>query len=846
MPIRLPHRPVCPIQTALFAALAGLCLVVTGVLATQVFLRLDEYGAAARGNIPWRVSRLEVDQLKLIGAIRDLDSPTTADLQDLRRRFGTFYSAAETVRHGASTGAVLDGPDGARWMTQLTDTMDRAAEIVDSGNEAILARREDLLRLVRDASAPIHHLASISIAADARRAETERTALTSKLTQMTGLSLMLLVGLVGLALVLWRLYQLYRGRALLNRRMLNRVTTILDSSQDAVLVMSRDGDVIETNPAAQSLFGLPGDGTDRHDVTQLLKFTSANGAPEPMERAWLWAACAHGPVIHDGLKARTLTGRIFPVEISASRARDLSEDIVVCFIRDISHRVATEARLRTALDRAVSGERAKARFLGMISHEMRTPLNGLMGALDLLSDSGLTSEQARYARIIHSSGQAMLNQITDALDVTQAESGALALEPEVFDLDRLLDDLVQEQSPQAEMRGNRLIRLEGTTPLAAVLGDPHRLRQVLVNLVSNAIKFTQDGEIQIEAARTGPPNAPRDEVEFQISDTGIGIEESEKARIFDDFVRLGATAAGSQGTGLGLGITQRLVKLMQGRMDLESTPGEGSLFWVRIPLPRSGDAKASTTAALPTIEASPPKDVLIVEDNATSRTVLAEMLEQDGHRVCQAENGEAALRAAACRAFHLILMDISMPGLDGLETARRIRDGGGPSAGARIVALTAHYRPEEADDLHDAGIDAVQGKPLRRAALRRLMDDPPMPTNLPRPAGLMDETILSQLRAALPEEALKAVIDGFLDEGGQLLGEPHSLRNASRQDRIRRLHRFSGLAATVGASGLQAALNRAETELKNGDSEVADAALRDLPGLWAATCSELQARHEAP
>ena len=308
---------------------------------------------------------------------------------------------------------------------------------------------------------------------------------------------------------------------------------------------------------------------------------------------------------------------------------------------------------------------------------------------------------------MQSSGQQLLAQINDALDFTQAGSGQLSLNIGSFDLDALLTEAADSQSLQAEANETHLRVMPSGQSLGLVEGDRARVLQVLVNLISNAVKFTRQGEVTIDATRTDPAG---DMVEVQVIDTGLGIAEDDLPRVFDDFVRLDETDGRSQipGTGLGLGIVRELVNVMGGQYGAESIAGDGSLFWVRLPLP-----PATALGTEPEMQAGGPTpdparyalDVLVVEDNSTNRMVLTEMLRKDGHRPQTAVDGETAVKMANAHRFDLILMDIRMPGIDGGEAARQIRAGNGASRRARLAFLTAHIRTGDECLLRTAGAE---------------------------------------------------------------------------------------------------------------------------------------------
>lgn len=838
-------------QLFLLSASALICLIATAVLTVQVFLRIDDYRAAQGDNVQWTVAKLEVEHAKYILAIEHLSPTEPRTLADLRQRFDVLYSRVDTLTNATNYQQALHSPRAREITTELSLRVQQMATIIDGSDSSVYDHRDDLMRQAHALDEVVVQLSAIGIAYDVDRRESQRTLLAGKLTQLIALSLVLLATLLALLALFWQLYTRYRRRAFQNRTTLNRLATIINTSQDAILVVCPTGEIIEGNRVADTIFGLPRGDKPRAEITDILFKREDGGAMTPVTADTLFASCADRPNLCTKLSARDKTGRTFPIELSANMAARSGDNVCICFLRDISQRIATEAEMRSARDKALAGERAKARFLGMISHEMRTPLNGILGALDLLDDTELTDEQARYTQIMQSSGQLVLNQINDALNITQADGDRISLVSDSFDLDALLDDLITAQQPQADAQGTRIALTTPHEPLGMVLGDKNRLHQVLLNLLSNAIKYTRDGQITIEATRTRPPGPPGpeglalgDEVEFQIIDTGIGIDEDDLSRIFDDYVRLqGETPA--EGTGLGLGIARHLVRLMGGTIGAESERNEGSLFWVRLPLPPAYGT--NDTPAPPRLHPLPAGklDVLVVEDNDASRFVLHEMLRKDGHHVVLTDNGTDGVTEAARHRFDLILMDINMPGIDGIKATRLIRAGAGASSDSRIVALTAHFMPEHSDRFRGVEIDGIYTKPLRRADLRELLSGGPVRSRPDLASAGMDTQILDQLCAVLPAKNLSRVLNDFVAEGQSFIDGLPEASAAPAPDLAARLHQFAGSAATFGAVALSSALCRAESAAHAGDADSLDEELSALPGLWRSTLPEINSRRRA-
>ncbi len=828
-------------QFAALSAAAAFCLLATTILTAQIFVSLKEYQIAHTDNVQWTVAKLESEHAKYLHAIENLRRDDPDSLKEMRRRFDILYSRAHIFVSAQTYRKILNSPHARETVRQLNKRVEHQATLIDGSDAQVFDNKEELLRQAFSLTEPVMRLSSIGIAYDVDRREAERLSLADKLIKLVGLSLILLASLFALLALFWQLYRRYRRRAMQNRTMLNRLATIFNTSQDVIMVIRPDGEILEGNRLAAAMFG-PYDGNRlERNISEIL-VKRVDGKLKPVTGRQLIESCTDGPNLCTRLSARDKKGRLFPVELSANMASRSGDNVCICFLRDISQRVATEAEMQAARDKALAGERAKARFLGMISHEMRTPLNGMLGALDLLEETPLTQEQSRYTQIMHTSGQLVLNQINDALDVTQANGKRFALVKQRFDLDALLDKLVQGQQTHAKTQGTRINLLSPAEPLGYVMGDPNRLHQILLNLLSNAIKFTENGEVTVEATRLAghgsDGSAPGNLVEFQISDTGIGIDEKDIDRVFEDFVRLESQSR-VEGTGLGLGIVKHLTSLMGGKIGVESVRHEGSLFWVRIPLPLDApphEADASPDLPPPVMH---PKIVLVVEDNDTSRFVVNEMLKKDGHEVVLAANGVDGVNAAGKRRFDLILMDINLPDIDGTEAVRRIRGGGGPSADSRIVALTAHFRAEDNQSLLAAQIDAICTKPIRRNALRDLLADKDIDAPAPQPQSEIDTQILDQLCAVLPHRNLSRALGDFTIEGEAILASLDRLANHPDQETVSTLHQFAGSAATFGAVALQSTICQAENMARAGDREGLARVLEGVPALWSRTIAEI-------
>lgn len=375
-------------------------------------------------------------------------------------------------------------------------------------------------------------------------------------------------------------------------------------------------------------------------------------------------------------------------------------------------------RLHREKQAAQLASAAKSTFLANMSHEIRTPLNGVLGMVDVLRGTPLDSQQRQYLEHIGQSGTALLSLLDDILDYSRVEAGRIQLEQTDFAPQRLLEELVFLLSTQAEKKGVQL-QLTIAPDLPPVLrGDPGRLRQILLNLLGNAIKFTEHGQVQLAAeclAHDGTDNTLR----FTVTDTGIGMDADTVAHLFSRFQQADSSIARRYGgSGLGLAIVNELVQLMGGTIEVSSRPGQGSCFQVVLPLATGVQAPAPVTTASD-ISLSPLR-ILVVDDDAINRLVATSLLARDGHQVEAVDNANSALKRLRAEQFDLVLMDLGMPDMDGLEATRRLRATG---ATVPVIGLTAHVMPDQQAACLEAGMNAVIHKPIQADMLKRQLAD---------------------------------------------------------------------------------------------------------------------------
>ncbi len=413
--------------------------------------------------------------------------------------------------------------------------------------------------------------------------------------------------------------------------------------------------------------------------------------------------------------------------VSHFPVRDASGEITMIaeLVEDVTRTRRTEQALRVAKNEAETADRAKSEFLATMSHEIRTPMNGVLGMLDLAMSTELDEEQTEYLEAAQASAESLLGLINDILDFSKIEAGMVDLDLQPFELSHRISLLRTMFVPRAREKG-LTIHMDLTPDVPdLLLGDPLRLRQILVNLLGNAIKFTERGEVSL-TVRKFDETPEKVVLEFAIKDSGVGMTAEQIKIIFDRFKQAdSSTARRHQGTGLGLAISRSLAQLMNGDITVESAPGQGSVFYFRAPFTKvsAQPAQKSDAAAAATGTHSAAK-LLVAEDHPINAMFIERLLRKNGFTVHCVQNGEEVLKAVAKERYDLILMDIAMPVLDGVETTKRLR------AETRmrtprevpIIAMTAHAMKGDKEKFLDQGMDDYIGKPIQSRLLLRLLD----------------------------------------------------------------------------------------------------------------------------
>lgn len=474
-------------------------------------------------------------------------------------------------------------------------------------------------------------------------------------------------------------------------------------------------------------------------------------------------------------------------------------------------------RLQDAKETAEKANLAKSQFLATMSHEIKTPLNGILGMVELLQSQPQSSQSQEKLSAIYQSGEALLEILNGLLDYARLEEGMYSPVISPFSMSELVNStsllfLAQAQQQNIQLNVHISDRLQDRYQ-----GAVGALRQILSNLVSNAIKFTRDGSVTISVTPSEENPEQSSGVLIEVADTGMGIPESYLLHMFERFSQADESVTRRfGGTGLGLAITAQLVRLLEGEMGVESEEGRGSVFWFYVPLIAIDKAEIASVDPIEPPRKLAAMSILLVEDTPINQAVTTELLEQDGHQVTLAVDGQEALLKANEQHFDLILMDIHLPSLSGLDVADQIRNGGQVNAQTPIVALTANVLPSNVKQCHDIGIRAVIPKPFKRELLYQVMGEQlninsQIALDQQASSGLLNVSLVYSHLTALGKQRLQKLVSLFslaIERGLDELTEMNAQKDLYELAEI--AHRLAGDSDAVGAQTLAAAFRELE------------------------------------
>ncbi len=807
------------------SVLAGLCLLILllAIMATNLLVQLRDLSRSAEDNMQWSISQIDTEFANLDALLTDQRASGRYTDEDIQLRVDIALSRLNIINSGRAAEIFAESAQAADLIAPLKTFADGAVALSDAPGPLSGAALEQMHDLVRAARPHVREIALLGVSLGAAQSEARRAEFASQLARTGGIAIALLILMAILMLFLDRLLQRAARRDAELSASSRQLSATVAASLDAIVTADDAGRIVEFNASAEQVFGwtrdeIVGQTMEETFIPHRMRDAHHSGMRRYLETGKPRVADA-GRV---ELAALRKSGEEFPVELNITTTRDGDATLFIAYIRDISARKINEQKLINARDRAERTDRAKSRFLAVMSHEMRTPLNGVLGVLDLLKTTALDDQQARYTRIATASSEVLLQHVNEALDITRIETGEFQLNPQDFGLTDLMQGLVDVFDPLAREK-NLTIRLDIEPAMRGpYYGDAGRIRQVLTNLIGNAVKFTEYGGITLRV--TGIHGPETSSLRFEVEDTGIGIPADQHEQVFEDFFAL-AAGAGRQarGDGLGLSISRRIARAMDGDVSVKSAEGRGSVFILTLPLRRreDGETKGAEPADAP-VEAFRPCRILIVEDNSINRSVLSDMLKAMGHTVREAVHGADSLAKAATEPFDVIFMDISMPVMDGIEATRRLRRMKGPNADTHIVGLTAHGREEYRDSAMASGMNRFHTKPIRLNALRTIIAEVTSgPVSKPDRAHFPEALV--EMMTVLDPDKVRDIADAFLAELAAFTGDLRTIRDM--QALADAAHKAKGAASMLGQEELQTALATVEQQARAGT-------LRD-PVSWA-------------
>ncbi len=815
------------------AVLLVLGLIVLLATMNQALLnRLSELRSAPRDNVQWGLMQLQNEYSRFHLAVDDALHGTTGDKGEIVKRFDILYSRLEIIRSAPIYADLRDDAEFAKLLERCRIAIEQIAAIVDAG-QISQPQLPQLSALVTSVEPAVQALVLDAVTRFAARSDAERMDL-SRFIQNMGLAAaaLVLVLMISIVLLIAQRRQLRRREAaLLESR--NLMSAISRVSLDAIVVSNDRGEIVEFNTSAQNCLGHDAKEAIGADMAELMIPARHREAHRKgMER---YLATGQTTVIGKRIEIDALhaKGHEIPVELAIGVTQSENGPLFIAYLRDITQRKNDEAALRKALEDANQGIRTKERFLATISHEIRTPLNGVIGVMDLLRDTKLSATQAHYVQIAQQSGQALLSLISDILDLSKMNASGVELHVETVPLHSIVLDAVETTTMGAAANGNQVEIDIGEDVPRSVVADGDRVRQVMLNLLANAQKFTQGGKIGVSVRRIGGPRE-KPLLEFSVTDTGAGFDPDMAENLFKDFSTLDASyQRQTGGSGLGLAISRRIVEAMGGKIGAEGRPGIGSRFWFTLSLPVANARPRRTEKPSPTHDSL---SILVAEDNPTNLLVTRQMLQSAGNRVDEARNGAEAVALARNNRYDVILMDISMPGMDGIEATRHIRTEAGENSLTPIIALTANAEQEGAAQALAAGMNGYLAKPIRRADLISSIEQIIKQNRTAMQNPVFDETIYAGLCSDITAEGARDVLQTFL---GELESRHGEVRAAHQQGDARGYgklcHAIAGAASMVGAANLAAIAHEIDVMNKTGNGEAVLKTFRDLEASIIAT-----------
>lgn len=864
--------------------LAALLLIGLGVLVFTAFLvisRSDEQYDLKNGNDrPWFMAQMALEAQRVTTALAETGLETDPEKRAIafanaKEKFDIYYSRVKTLEERGELFLVTIPGAALEQKSKLDAIIDHLGPLTELIDSVTSPERGQLLNLLNEFTRIEPVIRSISLdmmAAIAANSIEKKQDEDELLRYFIAIAICMFFVLSVAAFLSFLAETRLQDEVALQSKLRSSLDKVVSASNDAIIICDAIGTPIKVNDAAAALFHFVGCGCESGDLVEYLLLVEPNGESplaQPAARQTLmsWLYAESGRPSDQDKKPRAIKnadGAYLTAEIMVTQDIDhLTDDTAfIIFIRDITQIVQTQAELRFARDEALHHADVKSRFLAMMGHEMRTPLHCAITAIDLLQPEEFSTEAEELVSIASASTRDALQHVDDILERTSMTDGLDANQrPEAIDPARIIRSVLAELEVVAKER-NTVIEFESNLPADFAFNSRAEIfRRAVRSVAENAVKFTENGIVRIEISEQTNSAGERC-ISVSIEDTGIGIHQDDQIRIFEDFESLdqGYTRK-SNGVGLGLGIAYRAVRQLGGTMNLTSEPGSGSSFFLEIPnlnnqlVPQaqaSEDRSALVLEAYRTCTAFDPTPItiLVVEDHELNRRLIGKMLDSIGYTPDYAVDGLEAVSMAKNKKYSLILMDISMPNLDGVQATRAIRTGNSASAFSRITAITANALIEERSRFMQAGMDSVLAKPVsqdqlknevRMLTMKHLDGRPQLGQNnhssadtldantMPAPDTTLADTkeasrepiqidlaVLEMLTDLMDHAELRQKIDTCFDEVNQALAAVRAMESASDKPAIaQQVHKSAGVAAMIGTPHLHRNLCELEDALRS-------------------------------
>ncbi|SPF80052.1 Sensor protein EvgS [Pseudoprimorskyibacter insulae] len=836
MPARQVSRLTLSAKRLTAQVLLGLLLVSCVALIASAFSfqeRQNAVRAADTDNQGWTVAQLEVDFLSLRVAVNEAMIAKATDAaapeeawRRARVRFDIFFSRADVLY-----AAQLHLGVPAEMLTELAALQGKINDLADhidilldpsiAEMGAFLSQISDLRPEVRRLSNNmLHHFIVME---ETARAD-ERALLFRFMLQSLVLLLLMVVSLY-LAVSLWRDLE---ARTQQTERAEKTLAKAFQSALSAVIVTDRDGEVILCNGGAEEIFGLT-----RHAMTgtrcqELLDITTLANVDEKSGEIrmidLISELSGHAPT---RATARRANGEEFPAEVAL--LPDIGTDgrpNLIWFVRDISEQARAEERMRSALAAAQRHAAAKSMFLATMSHEMRTPLHGLIASLELIDSKQLDDKNRKFLKTAADCSERALSQVNDVLELTRL--GETSEPPSPFAPGQVAADILEELELLAAERHNTLrVDIQGSQIGDQFMGRPSSFSRAIYNLAGNAVKFTENGEISISLTFAAL-DSNTVQLYVAVRDTGIGIAPEDQERVLEQFETVNPSEVAAQsGTGLGLPIARLAIERMGGKLALDSTPGEGSCFSFDIPLKPAVPEDSKEATSTDEIELVVPDNgrLLIVDDNEVNLTVLSEMVRRLGFTPDLAHDGKEGVEMALNQCYDFILMDVSMPVMNGREATRLIREQGACQKSV-IIGVTALIEAHESARLKASGMNGVLNKPVKMGQLKAALSAYGQSVAEPAPESDDDSDFAELCNLVGSETALRLLNEAFQDVRRAL----SAMRELS-DNSVDEIHRAVGATGMVGLIDLSDFLSEAEMAASKGRKAMLDELVPEVEDL---------------